>query len=367
MMSVKNKIMFLSDVLTVLPGCNRQPKYAITGSLDDIQEGTVFLEQRVGNEVIVVDSALISNGRFRLSGSVAVPDMYFMRIAERRGRLILFVENSKISISGHGDSLYLAEVKGSSVQDELDAFNVGYDRINDKIRTLSGEYRLASQANDQERMAALTAEYMELDSLLKEKQATYVSSHPASYISPYLLLNMSYNMKVDEMEHWLTGLDERLAESQIVRDLWEMVTILKSVEVGRIAPDFTLPDPQGVPVTLSDLRGKVLLVDFWAAWCGPCRRENPNVVEAYSKYHDKGFDVLGVSLDDSREDWLQAVEDDMLTWTQVSDLKGWANAAAIQYGIQGIPANILLDRDGRIIDKNLRGERLHTRLAELLD
>ena len=147
--------------------------------------------------------------------------------------------------------------------------------------------------------------------------------------------------------------------------LQNRVSILKSVEVGQVAPDFTMNDSTGKPVMLSSLKGKVLLVDFWASWCMPCREENPNLVALYGKYHPKGFDIFGVSFDSKRDRWLKAIADDSLTWTHVSDLSGWDNAAGKLYGIRSIPSNVLLDTTGVIIAKNLRGDDLKVKLEEL--
>ncbi len=138
-----------------------------------------------------------------------------------------------------------------------------------------------------------------------------------------------------------------------------------AIKTGQVAPDFTQPTPEGENLSLSDLRGKVVLVDFWASWCKPCRRENPNVVRVYDKYKDKGFEILGVSLDAKREAWLGAIEQDQLGWMHVSDLEFWNNAAAQTYGVRGIPYTVLVDTEGKIIAQNLRGPSLEAKLAEI--
>ncbi|HHM20572.1 MAG TPA: TlpA family protein disulfide reductase [Bacteroidetes bacterium] len=157
----------------------------------------------------------------------------------------------------------------------------------------------------------------------------------------------------------------KTTEPEAVARLNQILKTSASFIPGSLAPDFTMNTPDGQPLKLSDLRGKILLLDFWASWCGPCRRENPNVVAAYKKYHDKGFDVLGVSLDRDKNRWLQAIERDGLIWNHVSDLKGWKNEAAKLYGVSSIPATVLLDREGKIIARNLRGPQLEAKLKEI--
>jgi peroxiredoxin len=165
----------------------------------------------------------------------------------------------------------------------------------------------------------------------------------------------------------INQLDTAIAALPQIRSLRADVAVMKTVSVGQKAPDFTMNDTNGNPVTLSSKVGSgLLLVDFWAGWCGPCRRENPNIVKLYNDFHKKGFDVFGVSLDQTKESWVKAIADDKLTWTHVSDLQYWNNSAAKQYGIKAIPANFLLDKNGIIIGRNLMGEALYNKVNEVL-
>ncbi|EMR01386.1 peroxiredoxin family protein [Cesiribacter andamanensis] len=162
-----------------------------------------------------------------------------------------------------------------------------------------------------------------------------------------------------------TRLSQDLPSSRYVQDFAQGVDKMRGTTIGQVAPEISLPNPEGVTKRLSDLRGNIVMIDFWAAWCGPCRRENPNVVRLYEKYKDKGFEIYGVSLDRSREDWVAAIAKDGLTWTQVSDLSYFNSEAAQTYGINAIPATVLLDKEGRIIARNLRGQALEDKLAEI--
>jgi len=205
----------------------------------------------------------------------------------------------------------------------------------------------------------------ELDKEMKKQLQDFARANNKTVVSPYLVIRNSWQFELPDLEELLAAMDTSLNGSQYVLALKKRIEILKRVEIGQMAPDFTLNDTTGAPVALSSLKGRVLLVDFWASWCSPCRAENPNVVKAYQAYHKKGFDVLGCSFDQNREKWLKALRNDKLTWTHVSDLKGWGNAAGKLYGINSIPANVLLDKDQKIIGRNLRGADLMKKLEEI--
>jgi peroxiredoxin len=266
------------------------------------------------------------------------------------------------------DSFSNSEVTGSATQDEYAKLKARLKPLNDSDKQLSIEYTALYRAKDQEGMKQIESKFDEIEKQMQQVNGEFVKSNPQS---PYALFALNeyagYDIDPATVEPLFRTLPMSAQQSPSGKDLGQKIEIAKKTGVGMYAMDFTQNDTSDMPVKLSSFRGRYVLLDFWASWCGPCRAENPNVVKAFSKYKDKGFTVLGVSLDrpGQKEKWMKAVHDDQLTWTHVSDLKFWENAVAKQYGIRAIPQNYLLDRDGKIMAKGIRGDDLVKKLQEI--
>jgi alkyl hydroperoxide reductase subunit AhpC len=279
-----------------------------------------------------------------------------------------FLEASPISVISV-DSFSNVKISGSKSHDAYTTLKALLSEVNAKSDILNKQYGELYQKKDKEGMAKLEAQFDALDLESKEIHKQYVLGNPKSPIALYAVGQFAgWDMDAEKVEPLFNALPKTVKESIAGKEMSTKIATARKTGVGAMAMDFTQNDTAGVPVALASFRGKYLLVDFWASWCGPCRAENPNVVKAYHQFKDKGFNVLGVSLDqpNAKDKWLKAIHDDQLAWTQVSDLKYWKNDVAVLYGIQAIPQNFLIDPQGKIVGKNLRGEELVKKLEALL-
>ena len=326
-----NVMMAGAMAMLAMTSCTAEKKgYVIDGQVADVNEGVMYLKKYVDKSFIDVDSAVIVDGKFRFEGVAPEALAHGLTTKKESNRpMVFFLDNDAMQVSMNESGKEL-NITGSEANDI-------YMR-NAKITRAKG---------------------YSLDSLL--------AAHPSSPVAAYFVVkDFAYKLDLEGMKAARAKFDASLNGSSYILQIESMIDRMEKVQVGSVAPDFTLPDVDGNPVSLSSFRGKYVLVDFWAAWCPDCRKENPNIVAAWDKYKDKNFAVLGVSLDRNRDQWLAAIEKDGLKWTQVSDLKYWSSDAAVLYCIRWIPMSFLIDPEGKIVSVGLEGEELHNKLEELL-
>ena len=344
--------------------------YTINGKISGLDTGWIYLFNRQ-TEPRKLDSAKINNGSFTFSGKADSPQFCLLGVTnaehEKEYRLGFFVENGHMNISGKKDSIDKATITGSSTEDEYQSFLTSRKFLDDEENNLEKLYDSAKEKGDKRITDSLEKIFSHFNDKEKEFIRDYVKNHPTSYISALeVYQNFSYNPDAAQLDTIYNNLALSIQNSYFGKKIKDVLDIARKTAVGNAAPEFAQNNVSDKSISLTSFKGKYVLVDFWASWCGPCRAENPNVVKAYQKYHPKGFDILGVSLDEKKDKWEEAIKKDNLNWAQVSDLQGWKNSVAVLYGVQGIPMNFLLDKDGKIIAKGLRGDDLEKKLDEVL-
>lgn len=331
----------------------------------------------------VTDSAVLKNGSFEFKGTVNEPTRATLVLdingsgwtSVRRQRtadvLNFYLEKGVITISG-ADSVSTSKITGSKINEDYARLQSTLAPVIEKMKALDAQY--AAAPLEQQQSPEFRDELArKLDVIRNEERAVsrdFIKENPKSYISLVTLLNYGgYYPEPAEVEPLYDALDPSLKHTPAGKEYAVTIAKAKKTALGATAPDFTQNDTAGKAVKLSDFRGKYVLLDFWASWCGPCREENPNVVANFQKYRNKNFTVVGVSLDrkKDKDKWLRAIQDDKLEWTHVSDLNYFNNAVALDYGVVAIPQNFLIDPDGKIIAKNLRGDELGQKLEEVLN
>ncbi|HVI47568.1 MAG TPA: TlpA disulfide reductase family protein [Chitinophaga sp.] len=314
------------------------------------------------------DSLLISNEQFNFKvKSGKEPSVYALILQDVNYPMLFVSGKDPIHFTTSVATYPLASaVKGNENTQAMQQYQKAFDPLIKRAGALNKEAKDINPDDEPSKNAFRTkAEQFSAD--VVKTGTDFIKEHPKDLASIWLLMNeLRSRVEPGEFQRLFSSLDKSLQEGQYGQSVMGYIRSLKANAINIPADDFSQQDVKGQPVKLSSFRGKYVLVDFWASWCGPCRQENPNVVKAYNKYKGKNFTILGVSLDEDRDRWLRAINQDGLTWTQVSDLRGWGNEVAQQYGVQSIPTNFLVDPDGRIIARNLRGEQLEAKLEQVL-
>lgn len=361
-----------------ITSCSKKAEgYTINGKIDGLKEGMVYLET-FGDSTKVVDSAKVTDGKFTFTGSVAEPMLHNIKLKGAEYGKTFVLENGEISFKALKDSIFKGQISGAKEDSIYQSFyknefakiqKVAFPlyQLSDSLYKVDAADKTIPKGKlSEEHRIFMDKKWENLQAVADKATAGFIKKNKGS-IGAVLVLDdrlIKYpNPKLAKKMY--ETLSPEVKQSFYGKQVKASVDLFEKTAVGAVAPEFSQTDVNGKLVKLSDYKGKYVLVDFWASWCGPCRKENPNVVAAYKAYHDKGFEVLGISLDDKKEPWLKAIEKDGLTWTHVSDLKGWKNAAAKTYGVTVVPTNYLIGPDGKIVASNLREEALQTKLKEI--
>lgn len=351
----------------------KQPKpftFKIEGTVRNFAGKTVYVHHK-WDEKDFTDSAIVENGKFNFKLESIDPNMYWFTLTSAiaaQPNVIFFADKSKVTVTLVGDTLSNTAIAGGQTQKDYVDYKALMTKLAATQQRLQSEYTLAVQKSDATKVKEIQKEYQQSSNdYFSVDLKNFIKTHPASAVSGYIIYREfnNPNVPLELAEECLTLTDKSIANTKFIRLATKRVNDVKGTMIGAVATNFSQETAEGKKVQVTDFRGKYLLIDFWASWCRPCRMENPHVVAAYNKYNGKGLEILGVSLDSNKEQWVMAVKNDQLTWSNVSDLKGGNNEAAVIYGIQTIPQNVLLDRDGKIIAKNLRGADLEAKLEEI--
>ena len=371
------KILISLSVILLLSFCDGNKKnssFQLKGTLSDSKAETLYLEKLGSAKQVIIDSVILDeNGNFEFTNYTPKIGFYRIKTNDKNFAMLVLDSADKVTITGSVKDLgNTFKVEGSSETTIFIEYNNLSKSRDIKLDSLNKAFQLLMETNkmDSKRMDSLSAIFEgpynyiinQTNTLMVDK----ISKNTNMYSSIMAIQALDPDKYSDLYKSLDAGLSKKFPKDKNVIMFHEVVERMLSTNIGQFAPEISLPSPDGKEIALSSLKGKLVLIDFWASWCGPCRKEMPNVVKIYSKFKNKGFEIYGVSLDQDKEKWMEAITKDGINWPQVSDLKYWDNVAARIYNVQGIPYTVLIDKDGKIIAKNLRGQELEKKIAEVL-
>lgn len=352
-----------------------KPNFTLSGIAQGVKDGTmVYLERQDDVKgIVAMDSVKITNGAFTIKGTAIEPAVNFIQIKGIEGKIAFILDQGNVNFTIYKDSIAKSKIGGTADNEALQNFNVFSQQVQQKMQDFqlanADKMKTAQTNNDAVTIQKLMSEFEILQKELINYTSTFPEKNPTSFLSVLLLDNMFNQPEVDikKIKTVYGILTAKLQKTKLGLSVKAKIDNYKDLSVGNVAPDFSGPTPDGKSLSLKQAMGKVTIIDFWASWCGPCRKENPNVVALYNEFHEKGLNIIGVSLDKDGSKWKEAIAKDALAWSHVSNLQFWTDPIAVLYNIKSIPATYILDEKGVIIATNLRGEELRAKIASLLN
>lgn len=367
---------FMLSILALLASCEEDKEgYYISGTVENANEGQKIYVSELNEsntQTVPVDTIEVKNGQFEVDlPEKDAPTISFLSLEGTRGNVLYIADNTPITFSIYPDSLYATKVSGGADNEILYRYLGEIQETNRKMGEAREAMRQAFSEQDTEKIKSLQEQQEAVADQDKISKKELVQENPNSIVSVMVLQDMinTRMYSASELRSLFDSLSPQVREMSLAKSLDQNLKNMSRTDIGNKAPDFSAKTPEGEELALQDVLGKVTLVDFWASWCKPCRVENPNIVNVYQKYHDQGFNIIQVSLDrpGQKDNWVNAIKEDNLgEWNHVSNLMFWQDPIAAQYGVRAIPAAFLLDENGTIIAKNLRGQALEDKVSEVL-
>lgn len=368
----------LVAIVAIMASCNGiiGDGYKISGEIKGLTNGTnVYLDredEKLG--IVTVDTVKVLGGKFSFKGKAKEPEMHSIRFDNPQTGFAIVVESGNIKVTGVKDSIPNAKLTGTDNNDELQSFNKNAQKMQKKMINFEKEnmatIQKAQQTNDTVAINKLKKQYEVIQKEFTAETYKYVETHPKSFLSVLIIKGMlrDFEPNFDKIKKYYDGLDESVKKLKPGRVIRTKLDGLDAVAVGKKAPDFSAPNPDGKMISLKESLGKVTIIDFWASWCQPCRKKSPEFLALYNEFHNKGLNFIGVALEQKgqRVQWKEAIAKDKLPWVHVSNLQYWQDPIALKYSVEGIPSTFLLDKNGIIVAKNLDMVQLKAKVSELL-
>ena len=376
------KIVLFVTLSVLLSACSNYGggSYTILGTAKGIKDGAKVILQTQsedGKSTVAVDTVLVKNEKFEIKGKVDETTIHGLLVESTQGMVSVILEKGTINVAVYKDSVFKSKVSGTFNNDEFGKFNTGIAKLQKSVQQKLAAYEIqnnevmktAKETNDTITMNKLRKGYGDIQNQLVNYSVDYSKKNPKAYISLLIVQGLfnNPNYEFEDVKKQFNGLDADLKKLKPAKKIQEMFDSVAATEIGKVAPNFKAKNPKGKEISLDDSKGKkATIVDFWASWCMPCRQENPNMTKLYKDFHEKGLNIIGVSLDNDSKDWITAIAVDQLLWPQVSNLKQWDDPIAKLYNVNTIPATFLLDEDGKIVAKNISGAELRKKVEELM-